>query len=93
MGGGGDAPVHRGVAVGGLGLGVGPELGVLLVERGLLGGEEGVLGGAEPLPQGVFVAAAQADAAEIQRFLTTLAAGVQRSLSDNGREPSGPEER
>jgi hypothetical protein len=38
-------------------------------------------------------AASQADAAEIQRFLTTLAAGVQRSLSDNGREPNGPEER
>jgi signal transduction histidine kinase len=38
-------------------------------------------------------AASEADAAEIQRFLTTLAAGVQRSLSDNGREPNGPEER
>jgi hypothetical protein len=29
----------------------------------------------------------------MQRFLTTLAAGVQRSLSDNGREPNGPEKR
>jgi len=38
-------------------------------------------------------AASQADAAEMQRFLTTLAAGVQRSLSDNGREPNGPEKR
>ena len=38
-------------------------------------------------------AASQADAAEIHRFLTTLAAGVQRSLSDNSREPNGPEER
>ncbi|MGH9112467.1 MAG: hypothetical protein ACRDZN_09275, partial [Acidimicrobiales bacterium] len=33
------------------------------------------------------------DAAAIQRFLTSLAAGVQRSLADTGRGPTGPEER
>ncbi len=67
-----------------------------------------VRGAQQPGAQGTFAAAQgsatgetpavdgappHVDAAEIQRFLTSLAAGVQRSLSDTGRGPNAPEER